>query len=54
MTGEPEGLAGDLSIIIGLAAFSAPPDKMVETIQTSFRAAGPRWTPHGHEGEGSE
>jgi hypothetical protein len=52
--GEPVRLAGDLSIIIGLAAFSGPPDKMVETIQNSFRAAGPRWTPHGHGGEGSE
>jgi hypothetical protein len=40
--GEPARLAGDLSIIVGLAALSAPPDKMVEAIQNSFRAAGPR------------
>src|SRR4051812_44471552 len=52
--GEPGQLAGDLSIIVGLVAFSAPPDKMLEMTQKSFWAAGLRWTPHGHGEEGSE
>lgn len=47
-------LAGDLPVMIGLAAFSAPPDKMMEAIRNSFRAAGPHWIPHDHRGEGIE
>jgi hypothetical protein len=47
-------LAGDLSIIVGLVAFSAPQDKEVETMKNSFRVAGPHWAPHGRVGQGSE
>lgn len=37
-------LAGNLSLMMALAAFSAPPNRMVETIQASFRP--PYWYPH--------
>lgn len=47
-------LAGSLSLLLGLAAFSGPPDKMLETIRKSFRAQGSDWTPHGRVGMGSK
>lgn len=43
--------SGELSLIAGLAAFSAPPDKMLEAMQKSV--AGSQWTHHGL-GSGSE
>jgi hypothetical protein len=43
-------LAGELSILLGLVAFSTTPDRMLEVIQNSFRNDPTRtnWTPHGN------
>lgn len=43
-------LAGDLSLMMALTAFSAPPDRMLQTIKTSFKP--PYWLNH-QFGEGS-
>ncbi|KAK2766116.1 Checkpoint kinase 2 [Arachnomyces sp. PD_36] len=42
--GPPTCLAGSLSLIMALAALSAPPVHMVEAINTSFKP--PHWLPH--------
>lgn len=50
-------LAGDLSVIIALAAFSTAPNTMLTTIQSSFRrpaGASTEWRLHGRVGEGSK
>lgn len=42
-------LAGDISIIMALAALSNSPEKIKETIETSFRPLNKQtWVPHGH------
>lgn len=48
-------LAGKLSILLGLIAFSRPPEEMFEAIRESFRktAEGTRYSPHGGVGSGS-
>ena len=49
-------LAGDLSIILGLAAFSMSPQATAKSIGESLRrtASGTEWTPHGGQGQGSK
>ena len=45
-------LAGDLSILLGLIAFSTTSETVLETIQDCFRpnADSPEWVPHGRTG----
>lgn len=41
------GLAGELTILLGLAAFSCEPIKVIDTIRDSLRL--PVWQPHGSQ-----